>query len=71
MKMGGERKEWKGRERRRGKERKEEEASDGGSVTSHLNQKANTLVKKSASTGREVGGGFRMGNTCVPVVDSC
>ena len=22
-------------------------------------------------TGREEGGGFRMGNTCVPVVDSC
>ena len=22
-------------------------------------------------TGREVGGGFRMGNTCTPVVDSC
>ena len=23
------------------------------------------------STGREEGGGFRMGNTCMPVVDSC
>ena len=22
-------------------------------------------------TGRELGGGFRMGNTCTPVVDSC
>ena len=22
-------------------------------------------------TGREVGGGFRMGSTCTPVVDSC
>ena len=22
-------------------------------------------------TGKEVGGGFRMGNTCTPVVDSC
>ena len=22
-------------------------------------------------TGREVGGGFRMGNTCIPVADSC
>ena len=22
-------------------------------------------------TGREEGGGFRMGNTCIPVVDSC
>ena len=22
-------------------------------------------------TGREVGGGFRMGNTCTPMVDSC
>ena len=22
-------------------------------------------------TGREVRGGFRMGNTCIPVVDSC
>jgi len=21
--------------------------------------------------GREVGGGFRMGNTCIPVADSC
>ena len=23
------------------------------------------------SMGREVGGGFRMGNTCTPVADSC
>ena len=23
------------------------------------------------SLGREVGGGFRMGNTCTPVADSC
>ena len=22
-------------------------------------------------TGREVGGGFRMGNTCIPMADSC
>ena len=22
-------------------------------------------------TGREEGGGFRMGNTCIPVTDSC
>ena len=22
-------------------------------------------------TGRDVGGGFRMGNTCIPVADSC
>ena len=22
-------------------------------------------------TGKEVGGGFRMGNTCIPMVDSC
>ena len=22
-------------------------------------------------TGREVGGGFRMGNTCTPMADSC
>ena len=22
-------------------------------------------------SGREVGGGFRMGNTCIPVADSC
>ena len=22
-------------------------------------------------TGREAGGGFRMGNTCIPVADSC
>ena len=22
-------------------------------------------------TGREEGGGFRMGNTCIPVADSC
>ena len=22
-------------------------------------------------TGKEVGGGFRMGNTCIPVADSC
>ena len=25
----------------------------------------------SDGTGREVGAGFRMGNTCTPVVDSC
>ena len=28
-------------------------------------------VLKSIDTGREVGGEFRMGNTCIPVVDSC
>ena len=25
----------------------------------------------SYGTGREEGGGFRMGNTCIPVADSC
>ena len=28
-------------------------------------------IKKRDGTGREVGGGFRMGNTGIPVVDSC
>ena len=28
-------------------------------------------ILKSIDTGREVGGEFRMGNTCIPVVDSC
>ena len=26
---------------------------------------------QSDGTGREEGGGFRMGNTCIPVADSC
>ena len=29
-----------------------------------------TGVTQRDSTGREEGGGFRMGNTCIPVVDS-
>ena len=29
------------------------------------------FVPKRHQAGREVGGGFRMGNTCTPVVDSC
>ena len=28
-------------------------------------------VTQKDGTGREKGGGFRMGNTCIPVVDSC
>ena len=27
-------------------------------------------IKKSGGMGREEGGGFRMGNTCIPVADS-
>ena len=30
-----------------------------------------TGMNQRDSTGREMGGGFRMGNTCTPVVDSC
>ena len=30
-----------------------------------------TGMTQSDSTGREGGGGFRMGNTCIPVADSC
>ena len=29
------------------------------------------FANKGPSTGREEGGGFRMGNTCIPVVNSC
>ena len=28
-------------------------------------------VYKKPTSGRDVGGGFRMGNTCTPMVDSC
>ena len=27
--------------------------------------------RKRDGMGREVGGGFRLGNTCIPMVDSC
>ena len=30
-----------------------------------------TGMTRRDGTGREVGGGFRMGNTCTPVADSC
>ena len=30
-----------------------------------------TGMTRRDGTGREVGGGFRMGNTCIPVADSC
>ena len=30
-----------------------------------------TRMTQRDGTGREVGGGFRMGNTCILVVDSC
>ena len=30
-----------------------------------------TGMTQKDDTGREVGGGFRMGNTCTPVADSC
>ena len=30
-----------------------------------------TGMTRRDGTGKEVGGGFRMGNTCTPVVDSC
>ena len=32
---------------------------------------ADEWIKKLWYTGREEGGGFRMGNTCIPVADSC
>ena len=28
-------------------------------------------IKKRDGMGREEGGGFRMGNTCIPVADTC
>ena len=30
-----------------------------------------TGMTRRDGTGREAGGGFRMGNTCMPVADSC
>ena len=30
-----------------------------------------TGMTQKDGTGRELGGGFRMGNTCMPVMDSC
>ena len=30
-----------------------------------------TEMTQRDGTGREEGGGFRMGNTCIPVMDSC
>ena len=30
-----------------------------------------TEMTQRDGTGREKGGGFRMGNTCIPVADSC
>ena len=39
-----------------------------------INGVTNSRTRLSAQrdhTGREVGEGFRMGNTCTPVVDSC
>ena len=30
-----------------------------------------TGMTRRDGTGREVGGGFRMGNTCTPMADSC
>ena len=30
-----------------------------------------TGMTQRAGMGREVGGGFRMGNTCIPMADSC
>jgi len=36
-----------------------------------LNKSTSYLLKKKRDgMGREEGGGFRMGNTCIPVVDS-
>ena len=32
---------------------------------------AGALTTQRDGMGREGGGGFRMGNTCIPVVDSC
>ena len=36
-----------------------------------LNEILASIVTQRDGTGREDGGGFRMGNTCIPVVDSC
>ena len=33
-------------------------------------KKAKWMSEKALQMGREEGGGFRMGNTCIPVVDS-
>ena len=30
-----------------------------------------TGMNQTDGTGKEVGGGFRMGNMCIPMVDSC
>ena len=52
-------------------------------VLGHLMQRVDSLEKtldawgwctgttQRDGTGREEGGGFRMGNTCIPVADSC
>ena len=40
------------------------------SKESNTNPKIKNMNQRDG-TGREVGGGFRMGNTSIPVVDSC
>ena len=39
--------------------------------SSHPGPGALTGMTQRDGMGREVGGGFRMGNTCIPVADSC
>ena len=39
-------------------------------IKNRWQQYTEELYKKYLGTGREEGGGFRMGNTCIPVVDS-
>ena len=40
-------------------------------ATDFKKKKNNNSSKKRDGTEREKGGGFRMGNTCIPVTDSC
>ena len=37
----------------------------------NLKLKFSSGMTQRDGTGREEGGGFRMGNTCIPVTDSC
>ena len=40
-------------------------------ITKNCGKSFKRWMTQRDGTGREVGGGFRMGNTCIPVVDSC
>ena len=41
------------------------------SSKSERNEQTTKQMTQREDTGREEGGGFRMGNMCIPVVDSC